>query len=153
MIDALRADHLGAYGYSRNTSPNIDELAREGVRFTNTYSSSSWTVPSVASIFTSLQPSVHRAVKLDKLLMGILQNEYVTLAELLSENGYETAGFVANPWVGKKLNFHQGFKTFEDVGMEQGESRYYGSIQLAEEEYRETFFPLPCIFMDVPRAL
>jgi glucan phosphoethanolaminetransferase (alkaline phosphatase superfamily) len=54
VLDAVRADHLGAYGYSRATSPNFDRFAREGVLFDNAYSSSSWTLPSHASLFTNL---------------------------------------------------------------------------------------------------
>ena len=56
-IDALRADHLGAYGYHRNTSPTIDRLAREGVLFERAFSNSSFTGESVSTIFTGAYPS------------------------------------------------------------------------------------------------
>jgi len=58
-IDTLRADHLSCYGYERNTSPNIDKIAKEGTRFTNAIATSSWTSPSMASIMTSLYPISH----------------------------------------------------------------------------------------------
>ncbi|MBD3272677.1 MAG: sulfatase-like hydrolase/transferase, partial [Elusimicrobia bacterium] len=59
VIDTLRSDHLGCYGYSRPTSPCMDSLARDEIFFKNSYSHTSWTKPSVATILTSLYPSVH----------------------------------------------------------------------------------------------
>ncbi|HMD79824.1 MAG TPA: sulfatase-like hydrolase/transferase, partial [Anaerolineales bacterium] len=58
-IDSLRADHLRSYGYSRNTSPNIDQLAGEGVLFSNAFSTSSWTLPTHLSMITSLYSQSH----------------------------------------------------------------------------------------------
>jgi tetratricopeptide (TPR) repeat protein len=79
VIDTLRADHVGAYGYGRPTTPRIDALARRGVRFARASAPSSWTLPSVASIFTSLPPPEHGAVAWgEKLLAGL-----PTLAEAL----------------------------------------------------------------------
>ena len=91
-VDALRPDHLGCYGYERNTSPNIDKLAREGVMFTQAISQGSQTVPSIPSLMTSLYPSQH----------GIksLQFDYVishpVLAQILKENGYSTGCILAH---------------------------------------------------------
>jgi len=59
ILDALRPDHLSCYGYSGKTSPNIDALADRGVIFTNAFSAASYTMPAVASIFTSLYPYSH----------------------------------------------------------------------------------------------
>lgn len=115
LIDALRADHLSSYGYQRNTSPYIDSIAREGVLFRNAISSAPWTVPSVTSMFTSLYPSVHGVLKHSQTSMGMLNNDYVTLAELLLEGGYETAGIVSNPWLNRGININQGFKTYRMV--------------------------------------
>ena len=56
VIDSLRADHVGCYGYHRNTTPNIDRLAREGVLFCNAISAAPWTLPSIASFLTSQYP-------------------------------------------------------------------------------------------------
>ena len=58
-IDSLRADHLGSYGYWRNTSPVLDELAREGTRFETAIAPSSWTLPSHMTMFTGQHPAVH----------------------------------------------------------------------------------------------
>ena len=59
-LDTTRPDHLGCYGYKRRTSPNIDELSREGVLFSNTYSSTSWTLPAHVSLMTSLNCAQHQ---------------------------------------------------------------------------------------------
>ena len=61
-IDCLRADHLSCYGYSKNTTPNIDNLAQHGIVFKNAYSSAPWTTPAVASLFTSLYPNTHNEI-------------------------------------------------------------------------------------------
>ena len=60
IIDALRADHLGCYGYERNTSPNIDRLSKEGIRFTQAITAGGWTPESVPSILTGTYSSTHR---------------------------------------------------------------------------------------------
>ncbi len=63
ILDALRADHLGIYGYPRNTSPNIDRLAKDGIVFDRAIVQASWTKPSIPSIFTSTYPSIHRVLE------------------------------------------------------------------------------------------
>ena len=88
-IDTLRADHLGAYGYPRGVSPFLDDLAGRSVVFDLALSSSSHTAPSHASLFTSLQPAQHRILVNGKRL----DDRLVTIAELLSEQGYRTAAF------------------------------------------------------------
>ncbi len=109
VIDTLRADHLGAYGYDRPTSPQLDALAASGVRFTTTRSASSWTAASVASIFTGLYPAVHGLEKGDDVLADTL----TTLAERFAANGYATAGFSANAaFITPEQGFAQGFEEF-----------------------------------------
>ena len=88
-LDTLRADHLGVYGYYRNTSPSIDAFAKESVVFENAVVQSAVTLPSHMSIMTSLYPSFHGV----KTRAHRLAEEHVTLAELLHEAGYKTAGF------------------------------------------------------------
>lgn len=106
IIDALRQNHLGCYGYNRNTSPGIDELARQGVIFNHAYSSSPWTKPSVASLFTSLHPNNHRTLN----HYNMLPEQTLTIAEVLKNNGYSTYFLNAgNVSIGKRFNFHQGF--------------------------------------------
>ena len=65
-IDTLRPDHLGCYGYHRKTSPRIDKLAAGGVLFENHISSTSWTLPAHAALFTSLADSVHGCLETNK---------------------------------------------------------------------------------------
>lgn len=106
-IDTLRADHLGCYGYPRNTSPFIDLLAKEGVLFRKAFSSSSHTAPSHASIFTSLHPVQHRLL----VNGGRLHDSAFTMAEMFQDIGYETAGFCS---VGFLSNIKQGFDVFDN---------------------------------------
>ncbi len=88
-IDTLRADHLGMYGYPRGVSPFLDDLADRSVVFEQAFSSCSHTAPSHASLFTSLQPAQHRL-----LVNGeVLDDQLLTIAELLSQQGYRTAAF------------------------------------------------------------
>ena len=106
-IDTLRADHLGCYGYPRNTSPFIDHLAKNGILFQNAFASSSHTAPSHASIFTSLHPVQHRL-----LVNGArLHDSAFTMAEMFQDLGYETAGFCS---VGFLSNMRQGFDIFDN---------------------------------------
>lgn len=105
-IDTLRPDHLGCYGYSRATSPNIDRLAGEGVRFESAISASPWTLPSFATVFTSLYPSQHGAGSLQTRLRTV----FPTLALILLKKGYSTAGIVNNPTMGADFNMDRGFE-------------------------------------------
>ena len=111
LIDTLRPDHLGCYGYARNTSPHIDALAAEGVRLSKMMSQSSWTRPAVASLFTSTYPSVHGAV--DRA--DILPDEMITLPEIFLNAGYETAAFMTNLNCLPMWGFGAGFQTFADI--------------------------------------
>jgi hypothetical protein len=109
-LDTLRADHLGIYGYHRNTSPNIDAFAMENIVFENTVVQSPWTLPSHMSIMTSLYPSFHGVLS----SANVLADEHVTLAELLRENGYQTAAFVDGGFMRGAWGFHQGFDIYDD---------------------------------------
>ncbi len=68
VVDTLRADHVGAYGYARDTTPNVDALAGEAIRFERAYATAPWTQPSVASLMTGLYPSSHGADRLLRVL-------------------------------------------------------------------------------------
>lgn len=108
--DATRADHFSSYGYSRNTTPNVDRFARRGVLFENAISASSWTLPSMASMFTSLLPHQHAAGA--DIPLG---NGPRTLAEILGIGGYETAGFNGNPGYGAApWGLARGFESYTD---------------------------------------
>lgn len=119
LIDTLRPDHLGCYGYDRNTSPHIDALAADGVVFENAYSHAPWTRPSVATLFTGLLYSFHGAGKTSGL-----EYRLETLAELMRQSGRETAAFIANAQIHSLgLNFTQGFQRFTGVEKVVGNSR------------------------------
>ncbi len=109
VIDTLRADHLGAYGYERPTSPHIDAFAREAVVFSRAQAQASWTRPAVASIFTGLNVRSHGIVELETGLA----TDASTLAERLRDAGYRTAGFSLNRQVDSAMGFAQGFDAYE----------------------------------------
>ena len=113
-LDTLRADHLGCYGYDRNTSPNIDRLVAEGVLFERAIAPSSWTVPSHASVFTGLHPSVHQAGLYTLGPSQRLRDEETTLAELARSHGYLTAAYTEGCYVRAALGFAQGFELYSD---------------------------------------
>jgi arylsulfatase A-like enzyme len=108
LIDTLRADHLPIYGYSRQTAPNLTALARESIVFNRMYASTSWTAPSVATIFTSLYPEFHTVS--DRT--DVLPSSVVTLSEILKVGGYKTFGVSANVNVSPIFGFSQGFEEF-----------------------------------------
>ncbi|UCH34630.1 MAG: sulfatase [Armatimonadota bacterium] len=105
VIDALRPDHLGCYGYGRPTSPSIDELASAGVVFERAYSTSTWTRPAAASLLTGLWPSGHRTVTRP----DVLSETAVTMAELLRARGYATGYVTTNGNTGAEFGFGQGW--------------------------------------------
>jgi arylsulfatase A-like enzyme len=123
MVDTLRADYLGAYGFEGLISENLDRLADESIVFRNCFSQSPWTKPAIASMFTSLYPQVHGLTNHEgkywgdtssETRTGILSERATTLAERLSAAGFETAGFVSNPWVASAYGFGQGFDHYDD---------------------------------------
>lgn len=111
IIDTLRADKLGSYGSPVESSPEIDELAREGLVFEKVITQSSWTRPSVGSMLTSLYP---RTLGIYKEEWDVLPDEYLTLPEILQQNGYHTIGLTSNPNINRTFNFHQGFDDYSD---------------------------------------
>jgi arylsulfatase A-like enzyme len=108
LVDTLRADRLGVYGYSRKTSPHIDALAERGVLFENVESQSSWTKTSMASLWTGRYP--HRT----GVTRGYhaLPEAAITPAEILRRAGFQTDGVVRNDWVHETFGFRQGFDTY-----------------------------------------
>lgn len=111
-IDSLRSDHMGCYGYGRRTTPNIDLLAREGVVFEEHVSSTSWTLPAHAGLFTSVPDSVHGCVDATETALA---PEFETLAERFLDGGYRTAGFYAGPYLHEAFGLGQGFEVYEYV--------------------------------------
>ncbi|MFH2001997.1 MAG: sulfatase [Planctomycetota bacterium] len=111
-IDALRADHLGCYGYGRETSENLDGISRESLLFENAVSPCSWTLPATASLLTGLHPNTHGVLGNTR---NYLVDGITTLAEFLSVHGISTAAFTANELVCAAINFDQGFEQFVEV--------------------------------------
>jgi arylsulfatase A-like enzyme len=112
VLDTLRADHLSGYGYPRNTTPRLDEFARQGVLFERAYANSSWTLPSHASIMTGRFVHEHQAGNKGR---PYLDGRFPTLAEVLSRQGYATGGFVANTfWCGRQTGLDRGFARYDD---------------------------------------
>ena len=111
LIDTLRADHLGIYGYSRPTSPNIDRFAADGILFENALAQSSWTRPAVVSILTGLAPRRHGVNRRQDALAGSVD----TLSELLAREGYATAGYVTNGNAGPNFGVDRGFESFRHL--------------------------------------
>ncbi len=108
MIDTLRADRLGTYGYERPTSPNIDALASRGVRFDNALAQSSWTKASMASLWTATYPANNGIVRYN----DVMPEEAVLPAEIFREAGFRTAGIWRNGWVAPNFGFSQGFEFY-----------------------------------------
>jgi arylsulfatase A-like enzyme len=111
VVDTLRADHLGCYGYRRSTSPEIDrELAARGALYERAYAPSPWTLPSIISLFSGRWPG--------ELLRGgdvasfAVPDGVPTLAERLARRGYRTAAFVGNPTLRRERGFARGFERY-----------------------------------------
>ncbi len=105
LIDTLRADHLGVYGYDRPTSPNIDALARESVVFARAYTPAPWTLPSVTSLVTSRFQCEHGVARGDAKLSARIP----TLAEHLKSLGYRTGAFYNNEFAGPLAGADRGY--------------------------------------------
>jgi len=105
VLDTIRARNLSAYGYDRETSPSFDALAKEGARFLDATSPSTWSLPSHASLFTGRTPSSHGA----HAEHMYLDTRFPTLAQVLQANGYETFCITANAWISDGLGLTRGF--------------------------------------------
>ncbi len=110
-IDALRADHLGAYGYGRPTSPFLDELAARATLFERAYAQVPSTLPSHMSIFTGLYPAEHGVFPPS----SVLAPEIRTLPEVLLHAGFRTAGHTEGGYVQGGYGFSRGFQEWTDT--------------------------------------
>ncbi len=152
IVDTLRADHLRTYGYARETAPNLDRLARQGVVFENAISQAPWTAPSVATMLTGMYPSVHgldggivwttnkaRAGRdLPFAVQKVLSPYHLTLAEVLRRNGYRTAGFVSNAYLNSIFGFTYGFEIYQDQHSDYSADPMHAKRR-ADETNREVF--------------
>ena len=108
-VDTLRADRLSAWGYERETSPELSRLAASSILYDRAIAPAPWTLPSLASLFTGLFPSGHGVVRPD---LG-LSPEHMTAAEILGMMGYETAFFGVNAYLEQDHGLSQGFMTWD----------------------------------------
>jgi arylsulfatase A-like enzyme len=135
-LDTTRVDHLGCYGYPRETTPNLDGLAQESILYTRAYSTSSWTLPAHASLFTGKITYSHGArydpegplVLTDATdrhtetfqqyrARGLSPDER-TLAGLLAQAGWHTGAVVAGPWLERTFGLATGFRDYDDSGID-----------------------------------
>lgn len=110
-IDTVRPDHLGCYGYTRIKTPNLDKLAATGALFENAVSQAPLTAPSHASMFTGTYPPIHKVRDTGGF---ILEPENTTIAEVLEQQGWDTAAFVGASVLKKSFGFAQGFSVYDD---------------------------------------
>jgi len=125
-IDTLRADHLGCYGYFRDTSPNFDRFAAEGVLFESVFAPAATTLPTHASLFTGVYPLEHGVVA----NLGASGKPFVwkpalrTLAQLAKERGFTTAAFVSAAPLKRHAGLAPGFDVYDQpVGAQRNASQ------------------------------
>ena len=122
VVDTLRADHLGVYGYERQTSPNLDAWAEHGAVFENAFSTSPWTLPSVGTMFTGQLPSRHLAGTFVRGADGRppnrsqfrqLDTSLPTLAETAAAAGFATVAVINNAFLGPRFGVDRGFELYD----------------------------------------
>ena len=119
VLDSVRRDHLSCYGYARRTTPHIDRLAEESVLFLEAYSTSCWTIPAHASLFTGLYPSHHGV---NDLQADVLPDQ-PTLAGYLAGHGYRTAAISCNGFISHHTNLGRDFQLSVHVNAVRGAAR------------------------------
>jgi len=155
LADSLRADHLGCYGYSLQTSPHIDAMAAKSIIFEQCYSQAPWTKPSIASLFTGYLPYIHQAVLTTWDMKNLarwdesnpfnfkiqtLRPNFTTLAELFRGLGYQTACFQWCPHCQSEFGFGQGFDQYRYVSAEAPEKQVNAVIKWLQSKRKQPFF-------------
>jgi arylsulfatase A-like enzyme len=122
ILDTTRADHFGAYGYERPTTPNFDRLAAEGRRFDAAWAQSPWTLPAVATILTGQPPRVHGAGRASGGILP-LRPELPALAESMTDAGYRSAAFMNVIWCSPELSaLDRGFELYDHETSDESNS-------------------------------
>lgn len=137
VVDAMRRDHVGAYGYARATTPNLDAAAAEGWVFDQAVAAGPATLPSVPSLLTGTYPWDHGAVA---PLSEDLAHDAVTLAETMRDAGWTTAAFVTNPFLAAANGYAQGFETYDEGYIEDAERVTERIVQWIRDHRAERFF-------------
>ena len=137
-LDTTRPDHLGCYGRAGGTSPSIDTLAAESEVYEDALSTSSWTLPAHASLFTGQVPTRHHAHydergplvltqaiegPFDRYRVRGLGRDAVTLAQILRDHGYATGAVVAGPWMKPVFGLDRGFASYDADGIREVNGR------------------------------
>ncbi len=112
LVDTLRADHLGCYGYARPTSPHIDALAAQGVLFTDAHVHSNWTQPSVASLLSG-----RNVLPWSEDFTSTVPSGLLLLPQWLAQHGWATAGFTSTVATAARYGFAQGYETYEELDL------------------------------------
>lgn len=138
-LDTVRADRLGCYGYDKPTSPNLDAFARSAVQFEEAIATSSWTLPSHASIFTGVGPRVHGAIHQYEVA---IPQEFELLTEVAASAGYRTAGFTGGGYVSARFGFARGFDeyTSNDVYWEKTATTFDAAAEWIEANSDQPLF-------------
>lgn len=146
-VDTLRADYVSFLGHERQTTPFLDALADRGVRFSAAYAASSWTVPSMASLFTGLSPSSHGVVsgRVDAptgdtgrqraTLQPVLPSSLFTVAEIFQQAGYTTIGVPSNLHLAANLGFAQGFDHYGAADFKPADQVNRQAVSLLREAF------------------
>ena len=148
VVDMLRPDHLGIYGYPKNTSPNLDRVARKGVIFDHAFSAAPWTLPSTVSLLTGLLPSEHGATRkiIDQKTQVITfpSDPDIWLPRIFKENGYATVGFHTHQYLRRDVsNIFKAFDEYYYPPAEHVKLQQYtqGSAPWTQYMYLDTLYP------------
>jgi arylsulfatase A-like enzyme len=117
-LDTLRADHLGIAGYDRDTTPNLDEIAKEGLWFDTVVAQAPWTIPSHHSIMTGTNPKKHGVTR-----PGRGQTSFAPLAEVFRKDGYATAAFTGSGYMAARFGFDRGFDFYNETSGKEHKCR------------------------------
>jgi arylsulfatase A-like enzyme len=142
VLDALRPDHLGCYGYERDTSPWIDGLAREGAVFDSCFTSSTWTRPVAASILTGAYPALHQT----RFRTHAFSTRLATLPDLLRDGGFHSAAFSTMGNVAGSMGFDRGFDEYHDIFLDPdilSRRRRLNAVEEGVSEFVQAEIALP----------
>jgi arylsulfatase A-like enzyme len=142
LVDTLRADHLGCYGHTRDTSPDLDAFSKRCAVFRRHFAHASRTGPSVASLMTSLHVKSHGVVNplLRRDGIGVLEESVTTMAEILKQAGYTCRAAVSNPNVYPRYGFAQGFDLYAPLHIHAGAEQVNAVAVSWFEEMKSPFF-------------
>ena len=129
-VDTLRADSLGTYGYARETSPRIDEFALGSTVFERAYATSSWTLPTLASLVTSTYPATHKTDKNH----SSLSPSFETLGEALSSRGLRTGAVSSHIFLAERYGLHQGVQEHDEELVHQFKNRNASHDAITSEQ-------------------